>query len=97
MHQVRHPQTGAGAIHCNRLVFLRAAAAELQHIVLRQHRDRHRHGGKVVDHFQVAQPQAGLHLFDRERPGMVSHRYPVFSDRTGNGNTGVLHLDILLG
>ena len=54
---VSNAQPGTGAIHRNRFARLRIAAAKLQHVVRREHRDRHRDGGEIVDHFQMAQPR----------------------------------------
>ncbi|ANM75960.1 hypothetical protein A4U88_0023 [Serratia marcescens] len=96
VHQVGDAQPGAGAVHRDRFARLRIAAAKLQHVVRREHRDRHRDGGEIVDHFQVTQPQAGLHFFDRERPAVIGHRDPVFRHRAGDRDAGVLHPDLAL-
>jgi hypothetical protein len=53
VHQMRHAQPGSGAINGNRFAFDRFSAAKLNQMLRLQHRDRHRHRGKVIDDFKM--------------------------------------------
>ncbi len=96
MHQMRHAEASSRAIHRNRFAFDRFRAAKLDQMLFFQHGDCHRHGGEIIDDFQMAKAQIFFHLRNRECPGMVGHCHPVAGDRTGNGNATIFDADAML-
>lgn len=61
-----------------------------------QHRDRHRHGGKIINDFQMAETEVLFHLCNRKRPRMVGHRHPVARNRAGDRDTARVHFHLVL-
>ncbi len=96
VHQMRHAEPGSCAIDGYRFTFNRFRATKLDQMLFFQHRDRHRHGGEIIDDFQMAKAQIFFHLSNRECPGMVGHCHPVASNRTGNGNAAIFDADAML-
>ena len=95
MHQMRNAQARTGTVNRNRLSLDRFSAAELDQMPWLEHRDRHRHGGEVIDDFQMRKTEVLFHLCNRECPGMVGHGDPVASYRAGNGNAAILDAHLM--
>lgn len=84
--QTRDTQAGARADGGHRRIVHAGAAANLEHLIRPEVRQRHCNGGEIVDDLQEIETERVAQIVDAEVPVTVCHYDFVAGDRGGYGN-----------